>query len=111
MQTSLKSAEYARLVATLVAVRHGSGIRQQALARNLAGRSLLLPNTKAASAPSMSLNLLQLPALLILIQSSCSGILWQAGQGWAQELTASRTRFLANHGKNPRKPPANPAQS
>jgi hypothetical protein len=34
MQKSLKSAEQARLVATLVAVRHGSGIRQ-ALAKKL----------------------------------------------------------------------------
>ena len=59
MQKTLKSAEYARLVATLVAVRHGSGIRQQALARNLAGRSLLLPNTKAASAAT---NITQIPA-------------------------------------------------
>jgi len=35
MQKSLKSAEYARLVAVLVAVRHGAGIRQQALAKKL----------------------------------------------------------------------------
>ena len=66
MQTSLKSAEHARLVATLVAVRHGSGIRQQALAKKLGRPQSLLP-----------LNLLQLPALLMLIQSSCSGILLQ----------------------------------
>jgi transcriptional regulator with XRE-family HTH domain len=33
MQKSLKSAEYARLIATLVAVRKGAGIRQQALAK------------------------------------------------------------------------------
>jgi transcriptional regulator with XRE-family HTH domain len=35
MQKSLKSAEYARLVASLVAVRHAAGIRQQALAKKL----------------------------------------------------------------------------
>jgi transcriptional regulator with XRE-family HTH domain len=35
MQKSLKSAEYARLIAALVAVRKGAGIRQQALARKL----------------------------------------------------------------------------
>jgi transcriptional regulator with XRE-family HTH domain len=35
MQKSLKSAEYARLVAILVAVRHASGVRQQALAKKL----------------------------------------------------------------------------
>jgi transcriptional regulator with XRE-family HTH domain len=35
MQKSLKSAEYARLVQTLVAVRKGAGIRQQALAKKL----------------------------------------------------------------------------
>jgi transcriptional regulator with XRE-family HTH domain len=35
MQKSLKSPEYARLVATLVAVRHASGIRQQVLAKKL----------------------------------------------------------------------------
>jgi transcriptional regulator with XRE-family HTH domain len=35
MQKSLKSPEYARLIATLVAVRHASGIRQQALAKKL----------------------------------------------------------------------------
>jgi transcriptional regulator with XRE-family HTH domain len=35
MQKSLKSAEYARLIATLVAVRKGAGIRQQALAKKL----------------------------------------------------------------------------
>jgi transcriptional regulator with XRE-family HTH domain len=35
MQKSLKSAEYARLVEILVAVRHGSGVRQQALAKKL----------------------------------------------------------------------------
>jgi transcriptional regulator with XRE-family HTH domain len=35
MQKSLKSPEYARLIATLVAVRHASGIRQQALAKRL----------------------------------------------------------------------------
>jgi transcriptional regulator with XRE-family HTH domain len=35
MQKSLKSPEYARLVAMLVAARHGSGVRQQALAKKL----------------------------------------------------------------------------
>jgi transcriptional regulator with XRE-family HTH domain len=35
MQKSLKSSEYARLIAALVAVRHGSGVRQQALAKKL----------------------------------------------------------------------------
>ena len=35
MQKSLKSSEYARLVAALVAVRHASGVRQQALAKKL----------------------------------------------------------------------------
>jgi transcriptional regulator with XRE-family HTH domain len=35
MQKSLKSPEYARLVAVLVAVRHASGIPQQALAKKL----------------------------------------------------------------------------
>lgn len=35
MQKSLKSPEYARLIATLVAVRKGAGIRQQALAMKL----------------------------------------------------------------------------
>jgi transcriptional regulator with XRE-family HTH domain len=35
MQKSLKSPEYARLIAVLVAVRHASGTRQQALAKKL----------------------------------------------------------------------------
>jgi transcriptional regulator with XRE-family HTH domain len=35
MQKSLRSPEYARLVATLVAVRKNAGIRQEALAREL----------------------------------------------------------------------------
>lgn len=35
MQKSLKSAEYARLIELLVAVRHGAGIRQQGLAKKL----------------------------------------------------------------------------
>jgi hypothetical protein len=35
MQKSLKSPDYARLIATLVAVRHASGVRQQALAKKL----------------------------------------------------------------------------
>ena len=35
MQKSLKSAEYARLIATLVAVRKDAGVRQQALAKKL----------------------------------------------------------------------------
>jgi transcriptional regulator with XRE-family HTH domain len=35
MQKSLKSPEYARLIELLVAVRHGAGIRQQALAKKL----------------------------------------------------------------------------
>ena len=35
MQKSLKSPEYARLIAALVAVRHTAGIRQQALAKKL----------------------------------------------------------------------------
>jgi transcriptional regulator with XRE-family HTH domain len=35
MQKSLKSAEYARLIAALVAARHSAGIRQQALAKKL----------------------------------------------------------------------------
>ena len=35
MRKSLKSPEYARLIATLVAVRHAAGIRQQALAKKL----------------------------------------------------------------------------
>ena len=35
MQKSLKSAEYARLIEILVAVRHASGVRQQALAKKL----------------------------------------------------------------------------
>jgi transcriptional regulator with XRE-family HTH domain len=35
MQKSLKSAEYARLIGLLVAVRHDAGIRQQALAKKL----------------------------------------------------------------------------
>ena len=35
MQKSLKSSEYARLIAALVAVRQGSGVRQQALAKKL----------------------------------------------------------------------------
>jgi transcriptional regulator with XRE-family HTH domain len=35
MQKSLKSAEYARLVETLVAARKSAGIRQQALAKKL----------------------------------------------------------------------------
>ena len=35
MQKSLKSPEYARLIALLVAVRHSSGMRQQALAKAL----------------------------------------------------------------------------
>ena len=35
MQKSLKSPEYARLIATLVAVRHAAGVRQQALAKKL----------------------------------------------------------------------------
>jgi transcriptional regulator with XRE-family HTH domain len=35
MQKSLKSAEYARLIASLVAVRKAAGIPQQALAKKL----------------------------------------------------------------------------
>jgi transcriptional regulator with XRE-family HTH domain len=35
MQKSLKSPEYDRLIAALVAVRHAAGIRQQALADKL----------------------------------------------------------------------------
>ena len=35
MQKSLKSPEYARLVALLVAVRHAAGVRQQKLAAKL----------------------------------------------------------------------------
>ena len=35
MEKSLKSAEYARLIALLVATRHKAGIRQQALAKKL----------------------------------------------------------------------------
>jgi len=35
MQKSLKSPEYARLIAMLVAVRKGAGIRQAALAKKL----------------------------------------------------------------------------
>ncbi len=35
MQKSLKSAEYARLIEILVAARHGSGVRQRALAQKL----------------------------------------------------------------------------
>jgi transcriptional regulator with XRE-family HTH domain len=35
MQKSLKSPEYARLIATLTAVRHAKGIRQQPLAKKL----------------------------------------------------------------------------
>jgi transcriptional regulator with XRE-family HTH domain len=35
MQKSLKSPEYARLIATLVAVRKGAGVRQQTLAKKL----------------------------------------------------------------------------
>jgi transcriptional regulator with XRE-family HTH domain len=35
MQKSLKSPEYARLIALLVAVRKSGGIRQQALAKKL----------------------------------------------------------------------------
>jgi transcriptional regulator with XRE-family HTH domain len=35
MQKSLKSPEYARLIEILVAVRHASGVRQQALAKKL----------------------------------------------------------------------------
>jgi transcriptional regulator with XRE-family HTH domain len=35
MQKSLKSAEYARLIATLVAVRKNADVRQQALAKKL----------------------------------------------------------------------------
>ncbi len=35
MQKSLKSPEYARLIAALVAVRKGAGVRQQALAKKL----------------------------------------------------------------------------
>jgi transcriptional regulator with XRE-family HTH domain len=35
MQKSLKSSEYARLIATLVAVRKDAGVRQQALAKKL----------------------------------------------------------------------------
>ena len=35
MQKSLKSAEYARLIQLLVAVRHKSGVRQLALAKRL----------------------------------------------------------------------------
>jgi transcriptional regulator with XRE-family HTH domain len=35
MQKSLKSPEYARFIALLVAVRHAAGIRQQALAKKL----------------------------------------------------------------------------
>lgn len=35
MEKSLKSAEYARLIALLVATRHKAGVRQQALAKKL----------------------------------------------------------------------------
>jgi transcriptional regulator with XRE-family HTH domain len=35
MQKSLKSPEYARLIAALVAVRKGAGVRQQGLAKKL----------------------------------------------------------------------------
>ncbi|MBW7974499.1 helix-turn-helix transcriptional regulator [Bradyrhizobium sp. BR 10289] len=35
MEKSLTSAEYARLIALLVATRHKAGIRQQALAKKL----------------------------------------------------------------------------
>ena len=35
MEKSLKSAEYARLIALLVATRHKAGIRQHALAKKL----------------------------------------------------------------------------
>jgi transcriptional regulator with XRE-family HTH domain len=35
MQKSLKSPEYARLIATLVAVRKEAGVRQQTLAKKL----------------------------------------------------------------------------
>jgi transcriptional regulator with XRE-family HTH domain len=35
MQKSLKSAEYTHLIEVLVAVRHGAGVRQHALAKKL----------------------------------------------------------------------------
>jgi transcriptional regulator with XRE-family HTH domain len=35
MQKSLRSPEYARLIAALVATRKGAGVRQQALAKKL----------------------------------------------------------------------------
>lgn len=35
MEKSLKSAEYARFIALLVAARHKAGLRQQALAKKL----------------------------------------------------------------------------
>lgn len=35
MQKSLKSPDYGRLIATLVALRHAAGVRQQALAKKL----------------------------------------------------------------------------
>jgi transcriptional regulator with XRE-family HTH domain len=35
MQKSLKSPDYARLIETLVAVRHAAGVRQQVLAKKL----------------------------------------------------------------------------
>jgi transcriptional regulator with XRE-family HTH domain len=35
MQKSLKSPDYARLIETLVALRHVAGVRQQALAKKL----------------------------------------------------------------------------
>jgi hypothetical protein len=38
MQKSLRSPEYARLIATLVAARKGAGVRQQALAAKLGRR-------------------------------------------------------------------------
>ena len=42
MQKSLKSSEYARLIAVLVAVRHAAGIRQQTLARKLGRPQLFI---------------------------------------------------------------------
>jgi hypothetical protein len=64
MRKSLKSPEYERLIALLVAVRKKADIRQQALAKKLGKPQSLWPNMRAGSAASTWWNLSQSFGLL-----------------------------------------------
>jgi transcriptional regulator with XRE-family HTH domain len=99
MQKSLKSPEYARLIAALVAVRHAGGIRQQALAEKLGRPQSFVAKYEGGERRIDVVEFIAIARALgtrKAVSGFCGG---KAGQSWpqaARRLTSTRRMHIGN---------------